>query len=92
MDYFELAPNPGDLAKSISKTDARFLVVSYDTDWLFTTAQSKEIVSALLSQQKHVSYSELSSPYGHDSFLIELDQLGALVKPFLEQTLASTRG
>jgi homoserine O-acetyltransferase len=91
MDYFELAPNPGDLSAALSKTDARFLIVSYDTDWLFTTTQSKEIVSALLSQQKHVTFSELSSPYGHDSFLIELDKLGALVEPFLQQTLATSR-
>ncbi|MBD3675247.1 MAG: homoserine O-acetyltransferase [Planctomycetaceae bacterium] len=92
MDYFELAPNPGDLAQTLSKTDARFLVVSYDTDWLFTTAQSKEIVRALLSKQKHVTFSELSSPYGHDSFLIELDQLRELVEPFLHETLKATRG
>lgn len=92
MDYFELAPNPGDLAHALNKTEARFLIVSYDTDWLFTTAQSKEIVQALLSQQKHVSFSELSSPYGHDSFLIELEQLGELVEPFLHETLHANRG
>lgn len=88
MDYFDLASAPGGLADTLSQTDARFLIVSYDTDWLFTTAQSKELVRALLTQGKHVTYSELASPYGHDSFLIELDQLGELVSPFLEQTLA----
>jgi len=87
MDYFDLGAAPGGLAQMLSKTDARFLIVSFDTDWLFPTAQSKEMVRALLTQGKHVTFSELSSPYGHDSFLIELDQLTELVSPFLEQTL-----
>jgi homoserine O-acetyltransferase len=87
MDYFDLGAAPGGLTQTLSKTDARFLVVSFDSDWLFPTAQSKELVRALLTLGKHVTFSELSSPYGHDSFLIELDQLGELVSPFLQQTL-----
>ena len=89
MDYFNRAATPGDLAASFAETDARFLVTSYTTDWLFTTTQSRELVKALLRSGKHVSFAELESPFGHDSFLIEIEPLKRLVAPFLEQTLAS---
>lgn len=84
MDYFDLVDGHGTLANAFKTTNARFLVVSYDTDWLFPTQQSKELVHALLDNRKQVTFAELPSPYGHDSFLIELDQLGQLVAPFLE--------
>ena len=84
MDYFDLVDGRGTLTNALKNTSARFLVVSYDTDWLFTTQQSKELVRALLDNRKQVTYAELPSPYGHDSFLIELDQLRQMVAPFLE--------
>jgi homoserine O-acetyltransferase/O-succinyltransferase len=87
MDYFDLVEGQGSLTQAFSRTTARFLLVSYDTDWLFPTQQSKELVHALLDNRKQVTFAELPSPYGHDSFLIELDQLGTLVAPFLESTL-----
>ncbi len=85
MDYFHLGDQYESLEKAFSKTDARFLLVSYTSDWLFTTDQSQEIVKALLTSGKHVSFAELKSPYGHDAFLIELEQLAELVTPFLAQ-------
>lgn len=91
MNYFNLADSYGSLAQALGRTDARFLVTSYDTDWLFPTEQSKEIVAALIAAKRHVTFTELKSPFGHDAFLIELDQLASLVKPFLEQTLAAVR-
>ena len=87
MDYFDLAENYHSLEEAFARTQAKFLVVSYDTDWLFTTTQSKELIRAMLKQKRNVSYAELPSPYGHDSFLIELDQLAGLVTPFLENSL-----
>jgi homoserine O-acetyltransferase len=86
MDYFNLAGSYGSLTAALERTHARFLVVSYSTDWLFPTSQSKELVKALLESGRHVTFLELDSPFGHDSFLIEIDQLEALVQPFLDQT------
>lgn len=86
MDYFHLADSYGSLTKALSKTDARFLVVSYNSDWLFPTIQSREIVSALLESGRDTSFMELDSPYGHDAFLIEEAPLTALVAPFLKRT------
>lgn len=90
MDYFDLAEAHGDLASAFSRTDARFLVVSYTTDWLFPSGQSREIVRSLLEAGRHVTAIELESPYGHDAFLIEseLPRLASIVRPFLERTHA----
>ena len=88
MDYFDLVETHGPMHLALGKTDARFLVVSYTTDWLFPTAQSRAIVRALLEAGRHVSFAELDSPHGHDAFLIDdqLPMLAALVKPFLQTT------
>ena len=86
MDYFDLNRDYGELSKAFAATEARFLVVSYTSDWLFTTAQSKQIVAALVNEQKHVTFVELESPFGHDSFLLEIEPLQELLEPFLSQT------
>ena len=84
MDYFYLASGYSSLAESLGRTKARFLVVSYDTDWLFPTSQSRKLVNALLKAGRHVSFVEFECPYGHDSFLIDMVSLERLVSPFLE--------
>jgi homoserine O-acetyltransferase/O-succinyltransferase len=86
MDYFDLAAQYGSLQDSLGKTEARFLITSYNTDWLFPSSQSQEIVTALLKARRHVTYLELESVFGHDSFLIEVEQLEQLVVPFLAET------
>jgi homoserine O-acetyltransferase len=83
MDYFDLSAYPGGIYGSLSKTDASFLVLSYSSDWLFPTSQSKELVYALMKLGKNVSFSELSSPYGHDSFLLETDRQTNIINSFL---------
>ena len=85
MDYFSIETTHGPIPQALGKTDARYLVVSYDTDWLFPTSQSKELVRSLLQAKRHVTYAELPSPHGHDAFLIdsELPMLQDLVEPFL---------
>jgi len=85
MDYYDLTHGSKSLTEALGKTKARFLIASYDTDWLFPAAQSRELVSALIETGKHVTYREFQSPYGHDSFLIEIDQLTELVVPFLQR-------
>jgi homoserine O-acetyltransferase/O-succinyltransferase len=88
MDYFHLPDTYGSLASALGRTDARFLVVSYTSDWLFPSQQSREIVRALVETSRDVTYLELDSPFGHDAFLIEVDKLAELVTPFLETTHA----
>ena len=85
MDYFNVVPENGTLVDAMAHASTRFLVTSYTTDWLFPTSQSKELVTALIHAGKHVTFAELESPYGHDSFLIESATLSQLVIPFLDQ-------
>lgn len=91
MDYFDLAERHGTLENAFSATKSRYLITSYTTDWLFTTSQSQTLVNALVAARRHVTFLELTSPYGHDSFLLEVDPLAQLLDPFLEQTLLSGR-
>ena len=86
MDYFDLAARHGSLQEALGKTNARFLITSYHTDWLFPSIQSREIVKALVEARRHVTYLELESVFGHDSFLIEIQQLEELVTPLLAET------
>jgi homoserine O-acetyltransferase len=85
MDYYDLSEGHKSLTDAVSQVQARFLVASYDTDWLFPTSQSRELTHALLQAGKHVSYLELPCAFGHDSFLIDIDPLADLIAPFLEQ-------
>jgi homoserine O-acetyltransferase len=84
MDYFDLSERYGSLDDAFARTKARFLILSYSSDWLFPTGQSKEIVYALMKNGKDVSFSEISSPYGHDSFLLETERQEELIISFLE--------
>ena len=86
MDYFDLAKDYGSLAKAFEKTKARFLVVSFSSDWLFPPEQSEDLVDALVADGKDVSYCNIESPYGHDAFLLEPETLGATIKGFLDST------
>ena len=83
MDYFDLGARHGSLREAFKNVQARFLVISLSSDWLFTSEQSRQIVDALLSNDKEVSYSELNSTYGHDTFLLEPETLGRLIGSFL---------
>ncbi len=91
MDYFDLTQRYGSLQKALGRTNARFLITSYHTDWLFPSSQSKEIVTALVETRRHVTYLELESVFGHDSFLIEIEQLEELVTPLLLETYRRIR-
>ncbi|MDX9701020.1 MAG: homoserine O-acetyltransferase [Rhodocyclaceae bacterium] len=72
LDYFDPAfEHGGNLAAALARTSADFMVVSFSTDWRFSPARSREIVYALLHNQRNVSYAEIDSPAGHDSFLLD---------------------
>jgi len=84
MDYFDIAEeHGGKLADAFAGTQARFCIVSFDTDWLYPTAESRHVVHALNAAGAKVSFVELSAPNGHDSFLLEHDQLDRVVEGFL---------
>ena len=85
-DYFDPAKDYGTLAKAFSNTKSRFLVISFASDWLYPPAQSETIVNALVANGKDVSYCNIASPYGHDSFLLEPETLGSFIAGFLEAT------
>ena len=82
IDYFDLAEG-GDLAEALKNVQADFLVVSFSSDWLFTTAQSETLIKALLANDLNCSFCEIESSYGHDAFLLEVDRLGSLIRDFL---------
>ncbi|MBF0158350.1 MAG: homoserine O-acetyltransferase [Magnetococcales bacterium] len=81
MDYFDPFPDPETTARRLKPVQARFLVMSFDTDWRFDTSRSKEMVKILHWNEKNVSFQEISSPHGHDTFLIDT--------PIFRQSLAS---
>ena len=83
MDYYDLGARYGCLRESFRNVQAKFLVISFSSDWLFTPQQSRQIVDALLANEKQVSYSEVSSTYGHDTFLLEPEVVGRLISGFL---------
>lgn len=87
MDYFDLAGKYGSLEEAFSRTDARFLIISFSSDWLFPPEQSRRIVRALLRNKKDVSYCNVHSLYGHDAFLLEPEVLGSLISGFLDSNM-----
>ena len=71
LDYFDPARDyEGDLARATAHAKARYLLVSFVTDWRFPPSCSLEIVKALLKNQRPVSYAEINAPHGHDAFLL----------------------
>ncbi|MBS3787201.1 homoserine O-acetyltransferase [Candidatus Bipolaricaulota bacterium] len=88
VDYFDLTDG-GDrsLTKAFSDVESKFLVISITSDWLYPPYQSKEIVKALESNDVEVTYSEITSTYGHDAFFLEPGQLHHMVTNFLSQVL-----
>ena len=85
MDYFDLAEeHGGTLAKAFAGTAARFCLISFDSDWLYPTSESRHIVHALNAAGAKVSFVELSAPHGHDSFLLEHEQLDRVMKGFID--------
>lgn len=73
----------GSLEEAFKNTSAKFLIMSFTSDWLFPTAQSKEIVNALVKAHKDVSFCEIQSPCGHDAFLLEFETQTKIIKSFL---------
>ncbi|HEY3539043.1 MAG TPA: homoserine O-acetyltransferase [Trinickia sp.] len=72
LDYFDPARAfGGDLTAALAATRAKYLVVSFTTDWRFAPARSRELVKALLDHKRQVTYAEIDAPHGHDAFLLD---------------------
>ena len=92
MDYFDLAGEAGHSLASVFKgTKTRFCVVSFTSDWLFPTEGSRQVVHALNAAAANVSFVEIATDKGHDAFLLELPELFATTKGFLDAA-AKVRG
>jgi homoserine O-acetyltransferase len=84
LDYFDPARElDGNLNRAFAVAKAKFLVVSFTTDWRFSPGRSHEIVHALLHNKRDVSYAEISSQHGHDSFLMDDEQYFAVMRNYL---------
>lgn len=92
MDYFDIAADHGgSLAKAFAGTRTRFCIVSFTSDWLFPTADSRQVVHALNAAGASVSFAEIASDKGHDAFLLDEPELFAITRGFLEAA-ARARG
>jgi homoserine O-acetyltransferase/O-succinyltransferase len=85
MDYFDLAEaHDGILANAFRGSKTRFCLVSFDTDWLYPTSESRTMVHALNAAGAEASFVELSSPFGHDSFLLKNAEMARIIDGFLK--------
>lgn len=86
LDYFDPArAHDGDLSRALAHTRAKYLVVSFSTDWRFAPSRSREIVKALLDHRRDVSYAEIDAPHGHDAFLLADPRYHNLVRAYYER-------
>ena len=89
MDYFDLAAeHDGQLANAFKGTQTRFCVVSFSSDWLFPTVESRAVVHALNAVAANVSFVEIQSDKGHDAFLLDEPEFHATLSGFLEAAAA----
>lgn len=89
LDYFDPASEfGGDLSRALAKATAKFLLVSFTTDWRFAPARSREIVKALLDNQRDVSYAEIDAPHGHDAFLLDDARYMGVVRSYFQSKVA----
>jgi homoserine O-acetyltransferase len=84
MDYFDLAAEFGSLPNAFRDTPVRFCLLSFTSDWLFPTRESKSIVQALNAVAANVSFAEIESDKGHDAFLLDEPEFTATLRGFLE--------
>ena len=92
LDYFDpAATHGGSLAAALAVATARFLVVSFTTDWRFAPTRSREIVKALLDNRHPVTYAEIDAPHGHDAFLLDDPRYHALLGSWFDRIDAELR-
>ena len=93
LDYFDPAREfDGDLTRALEKTTAKFLVLSFSTDWRFSPERSQEIVDALIRARKNVASVIIESEHGHDSFLLPIDRYTKVLSAFLQRSFKELKG
>ena len=93
LDYFDPAlATGGDLTRALAPAKCRFLVISFTTDWRFSPARAREIVKALVDNQRDASYAEIVAPHGHDAFLLDAPQYHAVVRIYLARAAERAGG
>ena len=86
LDYFDPARAfNGDLSAALANTQAEFLLVSFMTDWRFAPERSREIVQALVKNDRRVTYAEIDAPHGHDAFLLDDPRYMAVVRSYYDR-------
>jgi homoserine O-acetyltransferase/O-succinyltransferase len=91
LDYFDPArAHGGNLSAALAKATAKFLLVSFKTDWRFSPARSRELVKALLDNRRNVSYAEIDAPHGHDAFLLDDVRYMGVVRSYFERVALET--
>ena len=89
LDYFDPARVcGGDLSAAFAPVKAKFLLVSFTTDWRFSPARSREMVRALLDNHRRVSYAEVDAPHGHDAFLMDDSRYHGTVRAYFDKEVA----
>ena len=89
LDYFDPAAGfDGNLSAALKQATAKFLLISFTTDWRFAPARSREIVKALLDNQCDVSYAEIDAPHGHDAFLLDDARYMGVVRSYFQSKVA----
>jgi len=85
LDYFDPARAfGGDLSQALQRATCKFLLVSFTTDWRFSPKRSREMVKALLDNQRDVSYAEIDAPHGHDAFLLDDPRYMGVVRSYFD--------
>ena len=91
LDYFDPTAKTGEsLSKVLSKATAKFMVISFTTDWRFSPERSQEIVDALVYADKQVSYAEIEAAQGHDAFLIPIPRYLDVFKAYMQRVEGDT--
>ena len=92
-DYFDLRRQHGNGSEveAFAKALARFLVISFTSDWLYPTYQSKAMVKSMKKNGLDVSFCEIEAEWGHDAFLLENERLSSLIKGFIDRNYAETK-
>lgn len=84
MDLYDLTRNKKSINEVVSKIKSRVLVISFTSDWHFRPSESWEIVKAMMNQDNEITYVNIDSPYGHDTFLIKNEEQERIISSFLK--------
>ncbi len=91
LDYFDISDGYPDMRAALAHTQAAFLVVSFTSDWLYSDAQALELVEPLRDLGREIEYERVTASFGHDSFLVEVETMTALVGGYLARRWAQTQ-